>query len=64
MLTAIAVVIIVMLVIALALKCCEASGGTVGDSSMVPGVLMLGIFIVLVILVAGWFNGNMVIQFK
>ena len=56
--------IIVVLALALVLMYLEAGGNTLGDSSMVPGLLVIGFIVVIVILLAGWGSGNLVIQVK
>jgi len=51
-------VVILFLVVALVIAMIEGVGGYVGDSSMVPGCLLVGILVLLVIVVIGLFTGN------
>lgn len=58
MLSLIVGVVILFLVVALVIAMIEGAGGYVGDSSMIPGCLLIGILVLLVIMVIGLFTGN------
>jgi len=53
-----AIIVIVFLVIALIVALAEQTGGYVGDSSMVPGCLVVMVIVVGVVLLAGFLSGH------
>lgn len=64
MLTAILVVVIFFLAVALALAFVEAKGGTFGDTSFIPGWLILGVVVVIIMCVVGGYTGHFGIWIK
>jgi hypothetical protein len=56
--TLILIIVVVFLVGALLLALMEASGGYVGDGSMVPGCLGIMVLVVGVVLAAGFLSGH------
>lgn len=58
MLGILAGICILFLLIALAVSVVESKGGYIGDSSMVPGILMLMVAALILATLMGWFTGH------
>ena len=64
MVTGIIVAVVITLVLALVLKFIEGHGGTLGDSSLAPAVLVMGMIVVLILLAVGWMDGSLIVKLK
>lgn len=57
-------VAILFLALAFAIGTLELTGGCLGDSSMVPGCLLIGLVIIGLIAGVGFLTGNFILQVK
>jgi hypothetical protein len=64
MLTLILFIIVVFLALSVLLGCIEARSGTLGDSSMVPSLLLLMVVVVAGIIVGGFLTGHITLFFN
>ncbi len=64
MLTLILSVIIVFLALSLLLGSIEARCGTLGDSSMVPGLMLVMVLLVAGIIIGGFLTGHITLSFN
>lgn len=62
MIIAILIVMVIFLAFALLIAVAEGSGGYIGDSSMVPGILLLMGVVLTIIVVIGFMTGHVVVQ--
>lgn len=56
--TAIIIALLLTLLVAGGVAFVESASGYLGDSSMVPGIVLLGMLLVAAIVVAGYFRGS------
>ncbi len=57
-------VAILFLAMAFVIGLLELQGGCMGDSSMVPGILLAGLVIIGLICLRGFLTGNIILQVK
>jgi hypothetical protein len=58
MLTLLLTVVCFFLIVALVIGWVEVNGGYLGDSSMVPGWLLFGVFVLALLIVCGFLSGS------